>query len=630
MGKLWGIDLAKFPAHLSTINLVIRDLSDEQNYPNIVWNDFFKVEGPRTEVNIGVQRTIHEFGIEKDEAASLTTQSLGDDVIQRTLPRIGAVVGNPPYTRQEEMYDAVFGKSYKKNIEMVIRSDFPGKTLPSRASIYAHFFAHGLRFLEQDGGRLGFVSLRSWLDVDYGQSLGDIFLNETKLICIVESQTERWFPDAQMLPCVTILERCKDKNKREANEVHFVQLKSRLSDFIPTITDENDMVQEINRWQKVDAFVDQIEHPEQHFIFEELAFLDRKIKFYEDDKLRILSINQMELKGDPKWGKYLSAPSVLFKLINKAKTKVTRLDKIASVRRGYTTGANEFFILPNKNFDISQKGGFINLLDKRNGRNVYRIESKYLRPVMSKIKPYKSIANLSPDTKLLLVSPSKGVLSLSNQEVVNYLQFGETYQHSVGARTYKGYHEHQTCKDRKSPTREWYDLGMRAKYGIFSPSIFWGTHRVFFPDKKLLATDCLDEIDSHEPRLNKALCALMNSTFQALIYELNGRYVENRDKTISNEIKIYELEGMPVINPTALSPKTVAKLENAFDKLCKRDIGFVWEEVVKVDRKRLDRIVFSDILKLSEKEADEIKEATSKLFKQRVTRGNNQESEGEE
>lgn len=38
---LWGVDIAKFPAHLATINLAINDLSVDKNYPNILNEDFF-------------------------------------------------------------------------------------------------------------------------------------------------------------------------------------------------------------------------------------------------------------------------------------------------------------------------------------------------------------------------------------------------------------------------------------------------------------------------------------------------------------------------------------------------------------------------------------------------------------
>ena len=44
LNSLWGDDIAKFPAHLSTINLAINDLSVEKNYPNIIASDFFSLK----------------------------------------------------------------------------------------------------------------------------------------------------------------------------------------------------------------------------------------------------------------------------------------------------------------------------------------------------------------------------------------------------------------------------------------------------------------------------------------------------------------------------------------------------------------------------------------------------------
>jgi type I restriction enzyme M protein len=43
LGTLWGNDIAKFPAHLSTINLAINDLGVDKNYPNILQEDFFRL-----------------------------------------------------------------------------------------------------------------------------------------------------------------------------------------------------------------------------------------------------------------------------------------------------------------------------------------------------------------------------------------------------------------------------------------------------------------------------------------------------------------------------------------------------------------------------------------------------------
>ena len=39
----------------------------------------------------------------------------------------------------------------------------------------------------------------------------------------MESSTERWFPDARVKTCITILERCSDESVRRKNPVRFVR-----------------------------------------------------------------------------------------------------------------------------------------------------------------------------------------------------------------------------------------------------------------------------------------------------------------------------------------------------------------------------------------------------------------------
>ncbi|MBI4649477.1 MAG: N-6 DNA methylase [Bacteroidia bacterium] len=43
LDTLWGVDIAKFPAHLATINLTINDLKVDKNFPNIIHKDFFEL-----------------------------------------------------------------------------------------------------------------------------------------------------------------------------------------------------------------------------------------------------------------------------------------------------------------------------------------------------------------------------------------------------------------------------------------------------------------------------------------------------------------------------------------------------------------------------------------------------------
>lgn len=620
--QLWGIDIAKFPAHLSTINLAIQDLSVKENYPNVVYKDFFEVF-PRMQVKIGVQNTLHDYGIPEQEP-TVMVKGLDKVLIDRKLPLMTAVVGNPPYTRQEEMLTEIFGRDYKETLLDAVRKDFPRIDLSLRASIYAYFFVHGLRFLKE-GGRLGFVTLRSYLDVNYGEALKRFFLAHCKIVAIIESKEERWFKTAQMLPCVTILENCNSKQKRDQNLAKFVQLKRPLSDFVPTITEERNMVQEIHRWKHTDSFINEIENAEKLFEFKEVEFFNKKIKFYENEKFKIVLVSQKDLKIDTKWGKYLAAPSVFFDLLEQSKGFVVPLEKVADVKYAIKTGANEFFCLPNRLFTIREEEQQIVLVDKGTKRDRFKIEREYIVPVLNKIKPHRSIANLEKDGFLLTVRENKNRLKSENRNVLEYIEYGETKEHRWRNVLYKGYHERPTCSSRTP----WYSLDDRPKSAILSPSIFWGRHIVFHNKKEFYATDCLDEIRPFREKYSVALAALLNSTFAALFYEFSGRYIENRDKTISNEIKIYELREIPCIDPAILEkrfPEVVSELEDALKSIETQEVEPLFEEIKSPQRQLLDEIVLCKILGLTKTEMREICNSAGELFRQRIERFSEKES----
>jgi len=225
LNTLWGNDIAKFPAHLSTINLAIRDLGVDKNYPNILQEDFFNLLST-------------EGGFElSPKSRRAIAKRLDMREKEVTYPRwFDCIVGNPPYTRQEEMPEiAPEVKQYKEGIIDKALKDNTGKKIAEiskRAGIHAYFFVHGMKFL-QNGGRFGFIVSNSWLDVDYGKGLQEFFLNNYKIITIIESKVERWFEEADVNTCIVILEKSKDKKERNENLVRFAYLFKRLDYFIP-------------------------------------------------------------------------------------------------------------------------------------------------------------------------------------------------------------------------------------------------------------------------------------------------------------------------------------------------------------------------------------------------------------
>ena len=103
LSEIFGIDIAAFPAQLSTINLAVRHLSDEANYPRVARDSFFNA-----------QAGIPLYDI------PLT----GDAVRSIALEQVDAVVGNPPYIRQEGI-NKVDKDNYRNSPR---NAEWPGQT----------------------------------------------------------------------------------------------------------------------------------------------------------------------------------------------------------------------------------------------------------------------------------------------------------------------------------------------------------------------------------------------------------------------------------------------------------------------------------------------------------------------
>lgn len=591
LDTLWGNDIAKFPAHLSTINLAIRDLGVDKNYPNILQEDFFTLLST-------------EGGFELPEKTrKAIAKTLGIKEREVTYPRwFDCVVGNPPYTRQEEMREiAPETREYKEKIIDKALKDNTGKRIaeiPKRAGIHAYFFVHGMKFLK-DGGRFGFIVSNSWLDVDYGKGLQKFFLNNYKIIAIIESKVERWFEEADVNTCIVILEKCKDKKERDENLVRFVYLFKRLDYFIPPAQEM--WQQQIERLNEIDKLKKTImAHSE----------------FYQNEELRIFPKSQVELWQEgfdkengkylgAKWGKYIRAPEVFFKVLEKGKGKLVPLKEIAEVRFGIKTGANEFFYLTEE--EIRRRGiekeFWMHQDEKGNWVPNYVIKSP---------RECKSIVVKPEDLKYRVLMIHKDKKELRGTSVLKYIREGES----------KGYHLHPTCASRE----RWYDLGEREFSNGFWMMTIRDRHISYLNSPNVFVDARLYDIYvKTQPNL---IIPLLNSTLTILLIEILSRGYGGGGGPI--DVKVYEVEQVPVLLATYILNILLPRIEMAFDGLSKRQMGNVFSELgasspeevsldkVKPDRRELDKIVMGEILGLTDEEQLEVYRAVVDLVKSRI------------
>jgi len=583
---LWGIDIAKFPSHLATINLAINDLGVDKNYPNIINEDFFAIMSQP------------EGGFELPERwKKVRARTLGLEEKEVVFPRwFDAVVGNPPYTRQEEIDE--IGVNKRDLIDRALRDNSGEKIaeIPKTAGIYVYFFIHGTKFLK-DGGYFGFIVSNSWLDVEYGKGLQEFFLKNYKIIAIIESKVERWFEEADINTCIVILQKCRDEMEREENLVRFVYLKKPLRHFIPPAQDIWE--KQIERKNAIDKLQKTI-----------LAHND----YYENEELRIFPKSQKELWDEgfdseekkyigAKWGKYLRAPEIFFKILEKGKGKLVPLKEVAEVRRGFTTGANEFFYLTEeeiKRWKI-EKEFWMHKDEEGNWVPNYVIKSP---------RECKSLVVNPKDLKYIVLMIHKDKKESKGTNMLKYIKWGEA----------KKFNERPTCKSRK----RWYELP-EIKAPILSKRFVDVTFGYFFNPKNLFVGDTFFVVTPKNRNNILKIVIFLNSTLGSLLTEVYGRTVMGEGVLL-----IYgpEIMPMPIIKPELIRDGRIKAIKNILPS----KIGTVFEEIgastpeevslerVKPDRRELDKIIMGEILGLTDEEQLEVYRSVIDLVSSRVKR----------
>uniref|UniRef100_A0A7C6EBB0 site-specific DNA-methyltransferase (adenine-specific) n=1 Tax=candidate division WOR-3 bacterium TaxID=2052148 RepID=A0A7C6EBB0_UNCW3 len=575
---LWGNDIAKFPATLATINLAINDLGAVKNYPNIMQEDFFSLLSA-------------EEGFElpsKWRRARAVHLDIGEKEV--TYPRwFDCIVGNPPYTRQEKIgeifpEDEAFKKRIIQNALLDARKKKKIAEISKRAGIYAYFFVHGFKFLKE-GGRFGFIVSNSWLDVEYGKGLQEFFLKNYKIITIIESKVERWFEEADINTCIVILERCSDAKERDNNLVRFVYLKKPLRYFVPEA--KNMWEREIERRDAIDKLVRTIKgHNE----------------FYENEDLRIFPKSQKELWGEgfsseeqryvgSKWGKYLRAPEIFFKILEKGKGKLVPLKEVADVRRGYIPWPYDIFRL--KKEDISR----LNIQD-----------TYFYETMSSPTECDKIIIDRKVEFPYYLLIVNDLLIDIKDKNLKAYLK-------KMAAKVERA---------KKSPN-DWFVLEKRKPYPIIYPRTPYNRHIAFLNMKGI---SVIDHIEIAPDEDAEVVASILNSTIYILFREIFGRTGLGGGTL---KVEVIDMKALPFL---------ISKSHNMWDtqltmllnKLNQREIRNVENELgasspeevsldkVKPDRRELDKIIMGEILGLTDEEQLEVYRAVIDLVKSRIER----------
>ncbi len=601
LGDLFGCDVALYPAHLATLNLAAREINDEANYPRIDRRDFFDMRA--------------------DVPFCLIPEHGTDEKIPVLLPELDAVVGNPPYVRQEKI-----GKQDKPKYAQAVADAFKGTRLSGRADLHCYFWPHASRFLKE-GAYFGFLTSGQWLDVDYGFALQSWMLQNFKIIAIMESSTERWFPDARVKTCITILERCSDDAERRENPVRFVRFEKPLAELIgkaPTggvgaQAEELEKVRQEAVDRMRDAILDttQNDHNQrwrvlvkrQGDLWDEgvkagSVLKDAPVEEPEEDEAEEKVANGGYLNGHSsksegeyaagKWGRFLRAPDLYFEIMERFKSQFVPLGQLVDIRFGVKTGCDAFFMPKDvtsqvlsthpdekefrKAVGVARQKVFEGKLSiVMDGAGAYHpIEPEFIRPELHSLMQVDRPAVRANELDRVVVLVKSPLSAIKGTYAYRYIKYGEEATYASKKSKAVAVPLRSTCAARDP----WYDLTKLVDPGF----AFWPMaqqYRHIIP-ANLESIICNHNLfDLAAKRLTdtdqQVLIAVLNSTLVGLFKNFYGRYA-GTEGNLKTEVVDVNLIDVP--DPRRASDTLVRRFRGAMKTMHKRKIGGLVEEAL--------------------------------------------------
>jgi type I restriction-modification system DNA methylase subunit len=538
--QLYGVDLNEFPAHLTAMNLAMKNVRAPSPEMYVFVRDYFTI--------MPGQQVLTPYKVRTAE---------GVEPVEVVFKDFDAVVGNPPYTRwteiPEDTQDRILG-FLKKTISkygltpQVSRGVEPG--------IYVYWIIHSTGFLKE-GGRLGMIISDSWLQTDYGVNFFKFLLDHYKVHAVIDISA-RVFPVPLIGTCIILLEKVSNAVERDNNKVVFTYL-------------------DLTRGSMdVDAILKLVEEAKTKPMTGQLLLKE----FPSGAKALIKTYTQGELLKYE--GKVINLVFSVTDILNYLKQNplIIELSKYFEPSRGNTlwsvwairhgrrpdVGGEDFFYLTEdkvRNYIIPQECLYPLLPSPR-----------YLRFFTYTQKDWEGLRGESVERYLFLCRKPRSELP---ESVRRYIQLGEGPNAQIRLRKRPGEPEGRPVSESQaSQTRlsyrnifiDWYDLGgvVEAPIYVTYGAQYW----IRFVlakfqsalDHRILALIPRQGVQFDEVEL-KALLAYLNSSFTQIQAEAMGRITGGG----MIELDVKPLSSFLVLDVKKLPRGDVEKLAQLFDRL---------------------------------------------------------------
>ena len=512
------------------------------------------------------------------------------------------VTGNPPYVRQERiappgMSEEDFGgdawrelkKEYKAKLARSVYACYPrffgyraakgtvARKLDAKNDLYVYFYLHGLSLLNPRGS-FCFITSNSWLDVGYGRDLQEFLLRHGHVKLVLDNQLRRSFQRADINTVIVLLAAPDDRAERGLDRTaRFVMCTVPFEHILSPVAFQ-EIEEAATRTTKPEYRV----HPRR-----QRDLLDEALAPVKTDGAKAKRGKPAVRYESNKWGgKYLRAPDIYWRILEKAGDKLVRLGDIADVRFGIKTGANDFF--------------YVRVLEVKDGvarvqagdGSEHEIEEEFLRPVVQRVgeldRPRFSLEGLS--RRLVMISRARE--QLRGTSALRYIQWGERpHPHRGGGEESVGYHRWPSCAGRDP----WFDLGDEKPVPLLLPMFHKRRPNLGINECAALSDQMLYEVTPTDSDVALTAGSLL-STFGLLDCEVWGRSLFGQGVL---QIPGVDIKRLRVAKASAISPANRRRLTDALNTIASRRYLMLYDDVrqpdrIALDNAFLDAVGFSD------------------------------------
>jgi len=548
------------------------------------------------------------FGIELDAAAAAAAvvAAPGADVRcadlfslpadQIDAAGFDAVVGNPPYVRQERL-----SATRKREVERRLAADWPDlaaadrRRLVGRGDLAVSVVARALR-LCRPGGRVALVVSSALLDAGYAAALWRLVERHGRLVSLVDAPTERWFADAAVNAVIAVLERAGSASPDSAatrpatgdrRPTSTTRCRSPVAGFpspdscyaaLPAAA--KDEARDPRTVASCQAPV-VLGSPTVSIARLRVATAAAARSVRGPADLHAVAELRCAPAGSPRaWAEALRAPAAWFELIRAAGDRLLPLEQMATVRRGVTSGANDLFYLSRDR--AAQLG----------------LEPDLLAPLLrSPREPGSETIAIDPTAlpTLVLLAPA------DEAELAGF----------PAARRYVVEHADAAGRATLRARSPWWALPGRTAR-LFLTKAYAGRFVQRVSPSPIVADQRMYSVHPHPGVDLELLAAVLNSTFTALALESLGRASLGEGAL---EWTVADAARLPILDPRRVD----AQARGALAAMSQRPIGAALAERAAADRAQLDRAVGGPLADL----LPAIHDALCTSVSRRATRANN-------